>query len=393
MLERRQHSQIFHRQRTHDLTDRQHQHRLARWLLGSSIPDSIAAEDGKIGIRRSFKLKWRMWRRTRDFDRAAAGVEPLRRAYLQHVRPVSSPLALISEIQRSGGSLLSQLFDGHPELHAHPHELKIGYPKKYIWPRIDLDQTPQEWFETLFEDIVVRHFRDGYKKMEKYEDTFLFIFLPSLQRDIFTTCLASRESVALRDVFNAYMTSYFGAWVNNQNVIGEKKFITAFTPRLANRTENTAAFFEVYPEGRLISIIRDPKNWYPSARKHNLDKYGDIRHALNQWNESARAMVRNKKTYNERVRIVRFEDLIRRTEPMMRYLSHFLGIRFDEVLLTPTFNKLPVKPNTSFRLEDPGITVSVLSRYKDLSEEELKIINEMTQETYAEAIGAAASPA
>jgi len=72
--------------------------------------------------------------------------------------------------------MLSQLFDGHPEVHSHPHELKFGYPKKYIWPEIDLRQSPDQWFEILFEDIVVRHFRHGYKKMEKYTDTFLFIF-------------------------------------------------------------------------------------------------------------------------------------------------------------------------------------------------------------------------
>ena len=56
--------------------------------------------------------------------------------YMEHVQPVTAPLALISQIQRSGGSMLSQLFDGHPEVHAHPHELKIGYPKKYNWPEI-----------------------------------------------------------------------------------------------------------------------------------------------------------------------------------------------------------------------------------------------------------------
>ena len=45
--------------------------------------------------------------------------------------PVNQPLLLISQVQRSGGTLLSQLFDGHPQVHAHPHELKIGYPEKW----------------------------------------------------------------------------------------------------------------------------------------------------------------------------------------------------------------------------------------------------------------------
>ena len=58
-------------------------------------------------------------------------LESLYKSCVEHTRPVTSPLVLISQVQRSGGTLLSQLFDGHPELHAHPHELKIGYPTKY----------------------------------------------------------------------------------------------------------------------------------------------------------------------------------------------------------------------------------------------------------------------
>jgi hypothetical protein len=46
-----------------------------------------------------------------------AGRKILANAYeswLKHIQPVTVPLALISQIQRSGGSMLSQLFDGHP---------------------------------------------------------------------------------------------------------------------------------------------------------------------------------------------------------------------------------------------------------------------------------------
>ena len=60
----------------------------------------------------------------------------------------------------------------------------------------------------------------------------------------------------------------------------------------------------------------------------------------------------------------------------MRYLADFLTIRFDDILLTPTFNKIPIKPNTSFKLEKPGIMISALERYKTLSREELNIIED-----------------
>jgi hypothetical protein len=304
---------------------------------------------------------------------------------------VTSPLALISQIQRSGGSMLSQLFDGHPEVHAHPHELKVGYPKKHDWPPIDLGDRPQRWFEILFEDSVVQHLWYGYKKMAKYEETFLFIFLPSLQKKLFLNFFEPLNKIKQRDVFDAYMTSYFGAWVNNQNRPGDKKFVTAFTPRLAFMETNMASFFKTYPDGRLISVVRDPKNWFPSANRHQSGKYDDIAKALDQWNESARSMVRNKKTYGDRVCIISFDDLVRRTDSVMRYLADFLKIRFDDTLLMPTFNKIPIKPNTSFKLEKPGIMFSALERYKTLSREELNIIEAMTGEAYMQVLGTVAS--
>jgi hypothetical protein len=370
---------------------RQLQNKIARVMLGNSLLESIVAEDGKVSLRRCFKIRYRSLKRDREFRKDSIHLKSLSQSYLEHISPVNSPLVLISQVQRSGGSLLSQLFDGHPEVHAHPHELKIGNPKKYIWPEIDLKDSPERWFEILFEDIVVRHLRYGYKKMEKYEDTFLFIFLPSLQKEIFFKYLDSVKANSLRDVFDAYMTSYFGAWVNNQNVLGQKKVITAFTPRLANIPENMKSYFDIYPDGKLISVIRDPKNWFPSAVRHNLNKYGDIRQALNQWNESAQSMLWNKETYGDRVCIINFDDLVKRTEAVMRYLTQFLNIQFDDILLTPTFNKIPIKPNTSFKLEDPGIIVSVLNRYKTLKQEELAVIEEMTGKLYEKVLGVVTS--
>ena len=78
-------------------------------------------------MRRFHKLR----RRRQALTHSVAQFERMRRVCLANVRPVNEPVAWISQIQRSGGSLLSQLFDGHPQLHAHPHEIKIGYPKKH----------------------------------------------------------------------------------------------------------------------------------------------------------------------------------------------------------------------------------------------------------------------
>jgi hypothetical protein len=347
-------------------------------------------------VDKESKRRWRKYRRAkarikmldRECKESKSSLKDLLQVSLENLSPVNSPLALISQIQRSGGTLLAQLFDGHPEIHAHPHELKIGKPKKYMWPRIDLNDDFERWFYILFEDDTIEHFKGGYRKERKQDETFSFIFLPSLQKKIFLKYLGSVETITLRDVFDAYMTSYFGAWLNYQNCCGQKKYITAFTARLAMDKKNMESFFEVYPDGRLISVIRDPKNWFPSALRHNefikRDKYADMKLALSQWRESALATIWNKETYAERVCIIRFEDLIGKTEAVMRFLAGFLDIEFDGSLLIPTFNRFPIKANTSFESEQHGIMKSTLTRHETLSKEELEIINNATQEEYQE---------
>jgi len=356
--------------------------KIANLTLGSSAVKSIIAKEGRVSLKNYYKTLLRKKMLAGVFKESKTQLKSEPELCSENLSPVTSPLALISQIQRSGGSLLSQLFDGHPEIHAHPHEIMIGYPKKHIWPRIDLNDSPERWFEILFEDMVIQHSREGYKKERTQRETFPFIFLPSLQRKIFLKYTDPAQSMKLRGVFDAYMTSYFGAWLSNQNSNGQKKFVTAFTPRLAMTKENMKLFFEIYPDGRLISLIRDPKNWYPSARRHSPKKYGDIEGALSQWKESAQAMHRNKSRYGERVCLIKFEDLIGKTEPVMRYLANFLGIEFDNILLIPTFNKFPIRANTTFKVEDQDIINSPLSRYKALTEEEIDTIERVTSETY-----------
>jgi hypothetical protein len=352
--------------------------KIAKLMLGNSIIESIIAEDGKITLKKYFKARSRVKKLNREFRESKIHLESLYHSCLEHIRPVTSPLALISQVQRSGGTLLSQLFDGHPELHAHPHELKIGYPTKYTWPRLDLNDNPNRWLEILFEGKVLKHFRKGYKKQKGQDEVFLFLFLPSVQREIFLNYLVSVKFKTLRDIFDAYMTSYFGAWLNNQNSSGHKKFITAFTARLAMKKDNMESFFEIYPDGRLISIVRDPKNWYPSAARHRPLIYGNIKKALDLWKRSAEAMLWNKERYGDRVCIITFEDLISKTESVMRYLARFLKIEFDNIVLIPTFNKYSIKANTSFEAKQHGILNSTLNRYKTLNNEQLEIISSTT---------------
>jgi hypothetical protein len=75
----------------------------------------------------------------------------------------------------------------------------------------------------------------------------------------------------------------------------------------------------------------------------------------------------------------------------MHYLAEFLEIRFDDTLLIPTFNKYPIKANTSFEAEQHGIINDTLNRYKTLPQEELEVIDDMTKELYQKVLSSAVS--
>ena len=140
-----------------------------------------------------------------------------KRLKLSH-QAVGCPLILVSQVERSGGSLMAQLFDGHPELLAHPHELKIGYPNKRTWPPTDLPDVDEQ-FRVLFELSNIEFCENGYAKGKHDPDTKNFFLVPHVQREVFKEALKKAIGTTSRDVLNAYFTSYFNAWLNMRNRI------------------------------------------------------------------------------------------------------------------------------------------------------------------------------
>jgi hypothetical protein len=318
-----------------------------------------------------------------------------------HLVDVRQPLVLVSQIQRSGGTLMSQLLDGHPEIHAHPQELRTGFPKKYDWPPLPLEAGPDEWFRVLWEKPTARGFEEGYSKVvdlktrESGEETFPFVFPPLVQKAIFDFCVAHWSPASARDVFDCYMTSYFNAWLDNHNLYGPpKKWVSAFAARLNANARSVQAFFDTYPDGRLVSIVRDPRSWYLSARRYlevnpspgRTRDYGDIETAVRLWSESTEAMLAARETYGERFYLLTFEGLLADTESAMRGLAEYLGIEWRPSLVEPSFNGLPIKADSSFQVKGHGVNREPLQRFRELlTPEEIAFVDERATPLYERA--------
>jgi hypothetical protein len=302
---------------------------------------------------------------------------------LKTIVRVSQPLILISQVQRSGGTFLCQLFDGHPEVHAHPPELKISFPEKTDWPGLRLKDGTERWFEILWEGAPRLHFLRGHRPGP---DTFPFLFPPRLQKQIFDRCVSKRPPASAREILDCYFTSYFNAWLDNVNLwTGPKRVVTGFTPRLTLNIESAERYFTDYPDGTLITIVREPGGWYASSKKGSA--YRPLSRALDWWKASAHSSIRARHRFGDRVVLITFDQLVLETEKTMGRIAGRIGIAMAPILLEQTFNGRPTRANSSGPVERFGILPErVTAGRPSLDSETLRTIDIETRTLYEQAV-------
>jgi hypothetical protein len=315
-------------------------------------------------------------------NKEEASLRALFQTCLKHLSPVTTPPVLISQAPHSGGSLLNKFFDGHHEIYAYPDELMNGIPAKIPWTEIDPKNDPQRWIDFFFDYLSHQNRPSRFKPDTNQKGALPIVFLPFLQKQIFIKYLNTIKRIKPRDVFDAYMTSCFGAWLNYQNHSQNKIFVTGLAPELVTLKENMEVFFDIFPYGRFIYLVANPQSWYGSALRGEPGRYADVKWSMMRWKESLHSALWSKKRFADRTCLIRIEDLVTNTEAVMRYLAEFLGLQYDHILLIPTFNGYPISADSSFKVEKVEIVKRHNKEIPTLSSVQSKIIAEMTKHDY-----------
>ncbi len=281
------------------------------------------------------------------------------------------PLCLISQIQRSGGTMMSQLLDGHPELLSHPWEIIIGYPTKFNWPELDINKTHEEWFEILGENDLYNMVEKGYVKPDSNKfarnERFKFdLSLPKLKLK-FSELLSDKPPKSQREILDAYFYAFFFSW-ESYNITGKEKYVSGFTPRVLMLLSNIERLNKDYPDGKFISLIRNPISWYASSSRHSKT-YQDVDKAIQLWRHSAKTSMTLQNQLPRNYKCYLFEDIISSPEDSMRSIANYLGIEYLPILLKPTFLNKPILPNSSFSIKEKGINKAMLNRADTLTQE------------------------
>jgi hypothetical protein len=222
--------------------------------------------------------------------------------------------------------------------------------------------------------------RAGY---DPADITFPFLFLPSLMQTLFERELAGgvRDQ---RQVLDAYFTAFFNAWLDYQQLYTPKQWLVAFTPGLSSREDSVARFFRDYPDGRLLSSVRDPRSWFVSLRGKQPGLTPDK--AMPRWIRSAEQAIQNRRRFGERVRLVSFETLLEDTPGTMARVADWLDLAWDDVLTRPSFQGFDIRANSSWKVERAGVLDAPLQRARELAPQDLASIEQSCLELYEEVL-------
>jgi Sulfotransferase family len=133
-------------------------------------------------------------------------------------------------------------------------------------------------------------------------------------------------------------------------------------------TEHFAAdVFAEFPEGRIVHMIRDPRDRYASVRHRNGQELSRVGAATGRWLLSTRAALRNHTRHPDRYLLVRYEDLTRAPAATMRQVCEFVGLPFRPEMMD--MRELPELRdsggNSSFGDMQPGaISVRAVGRFR-----------------------------
>ncbi len=254
-------------------------------------------------------------------------------------------------IQKSGSTLLRGLFDGHPSLVVYATELHIKY---------FLGRKSREGEAELRGRYLREEWRgEAQGKLKVLSEAGGRGSEPLLEKwgpDVFDAAGYARDlAAALRAPIGhpkELLTRDIVAFYRNMrrppaDPVGWVFKMVGGSPAVVE------AFLSSFPEGRLIYIARDPRAVANSRLK-------DWARKGRQWEEAALLAFLvgyrhqedfvaglRRRTPADRLMVVRYEDLVRDTETVMRRACDFVGVPFDPIVLEPTALGRPSRMGTA----------------------------------------------
>ena len=326
----------------------------------------------------------------------------------------------IAGINRSGGSLLARLFDGHKDIASYPMEVgfkfdnrsygfldKITGTPTYI-PDFDEKINPVEYFDAQKEII---SYKWGKEFSEKFGIRKNYIEKAYYEKSIETDfnyenyldklnkyCKGSKSN---QELFEGKHRAYFESWDNGAYFNDPKYVVTHDSNGLFLSDFNK--YFNDFKNSFILVPIRDCIGYVASEKTRIARRFFgskrfakplppnflvkkfnsyDLNSIINTWLISISRIKLLQENINSKNRLItyRFENLVAHPSNSMRILSNKLSLNYADSLITPTLCGKKWLGN-SHQGKNNGINSNPHHYYKKiLREDEINFINIRTKD-------------
>lgn len=239
-------------------------------------------------------------------------------------------LIILTGHRKSGTSAFHRLFDNHPSIYVYPVDISVLYAYFPFFTERYGDN-PYALRKRL--KLVLKKSMDNIASILETHHFFkVDLFVEMVCNELQDSDLTKKDKI-IKVIANTWIKLFY-------KTSDPKPFLFKETSQSVFLEDFIAFNLPV----KMISLIRDPRDNY-AAIKAGVKKYysqmnenelESLASVINRARMDLLSAQLNKNNFPNNFMSVRFEDLVANTDMIMREITEFLGISYNEVLLSPT---------------------------------------------------------
>ena len=257
---------------------------------------------------------------------------------------------------KSGTTLLVGLLDGHPELTVLPGDshMLARLARERTTPG-DAEASAAHWMAVLVNPYGQRPFWFLGDAPEPYRD--------------FLHALAHWRQVLPADSRREFLSAVLALHCVNPRRARQPR---AWVEKTPGNEARVAALLALFPRARFLHVVREPRANLASIKQLIRHRGWRWRAPMVIWRlrrSLAVAHVNRRRLAPDRYHVVRYEDLVTDARRVMAGVAAFIGVGWDDCLLTATSNGVPLTSNSMY--EDRRVSGAILSAVDERWRQEL----------------------
>ena len=271
--------------------------------------------------------------------------------------------------RKSGTSMLSRLFDSHPELSLYPTDVSLLYA---YFPVFAASETDPSKLRQRIAVVLEKSLKHGLSQSDYDEnsDAFILRFIDSMLSKLQDESLHDRRKI---------LQALVSAWRQTSGAASNTRVVLKETSQSVHFLELKNAI----PNLKFLHLMRDPRDIYAAIKAGISNyysalgegEYESLASVLNRFKVDTKAARTYSAAFPSLFSIIRFEDLVFNPESTMRAVASFGDFSFDECLLTPSDLGTEYKGNSHDGIAMSGISPQNVGRWRErIRDEEAMII-------------------